>query len=359
MRDIHARSGIDVIGHVLPDVPEEIIHSCGALSFGIQGAGAAGSRAGAVFPAFTCNHAAGALELGMSGALSFMKGIVIPYVCDTTRNLGHLWPRLVPGPKAEFLRLPKRLDFPDVKEYLRAEFTRIAAALGRTTGRPPTDEGLHDAIRLFNKTRRLLRLAYDKHGKHSDSWTMTRLHRLLCASTALPRQDLLDKLERLPFEETPATAETRTRKQLYLKGKVWDPPYLASILDELDFVLVGDELVTGLRSIAVDASEEGDPIEALVDRHLALTTYPGFHVDARDAVRAFRDRVASTGAKAVLFVNPKFCEAAAFDTPDFRSALEKDGIPSLVLETSAGGVSPAQIRVRLEAFREMISDELS
>jgi benzoyl-CoA reductase/2-hydroxyglutaryl-CoA dehydratase subunit BcrC/BadD/HgdB len=354
-----ASTGAEVVGHLLPDVPQEIIFACGAHPFGIQGAGAQGDRASAVFPAFTCNHAMGALEMGMNGSLSFMKAIVIPYVCDTTRNLGHLWSGLVSSPKAIFLRLPKRLGFSGAAGYLQAEFSRLALALGRETGTAPTEERLHDAIVLFNRTRARLRLAYDTHRSNPDVLSMAKLRLLLMSAVAFPGKDLLNGLERASFAPGIVPESALYRIPLYIKGKVWDPPYLASLLDELGFVLAGDELVTGRRSIDPDASETGDPVAALVDRHLKMTPYTGFHAEPREAARAFLRRVASSGAKAVLFLNPKFCEAAAFDTPDLRGALEKNGIPSLVLETSAGGVSAAQIQVRLEAFREMISDELS
>ena len=69
-------------------------------------------------------------------------------------------------------------------------------------------------------------------------------------------------------------------------------------------------------------------------------------------------RVRESGAKGVVFLNPKFCEAAAFDTPDFQKALQNENIPSLVLETSARGMAFEQLKTRVEAFREMIADDL-
>jgi benzoyl-CoA reductase/2-hydroxyglutaryl-CoA dehydratase subunit BcrC/BadD/HgdB len=57
-------------------------------------------------------------------------------------------------------------------------------------------------------------------------------------------------------------------------------------------------------------------------------------------------------------LNPKFCEAAAFDTPDMVNALKQNNIPNLVLETSSRGTSMSQIRLRLEAFKEILADDL-
>jgi benzoyl-CoA reductase/2-hydroxyglutaryl-CoA dehydratase subunit BcrC/BadD/HgdB len=107
-----------------------------------------------------------------------------------------------------------------------------------------------------------------------------------------------------------------------------------------------------------DAPVNGDPVAALVGRHLSTIPYPGYHVEAREMVKNFIHRVRGSEAQGVLFLNPKFCEAAGFDTPDLQKSLEQERIPALILETSARGVSLGQIRVRLEAFREMIAGDL-
>ena len=117
-------------------------------------------------------------------------------------------------------------------------------------------------------------------------------------------------------------------------------------------------MVTGLRSVSVDAGESSDPVAALVSRYFSAIPYAGYHMEPSRIVGDFLDLVRTIGAKGVLFLNPKFCEAAAFDTPDLQKGLEEAGIPSLVLETSTRGVSMGQIHLRLEAFKEMIAGDI-
>ncbi len=59
-----------VIGHLLPDVPEEILHAAGALPVAVAGAGVQVSHAQAHIPSYTCSHAMGALELGLKSELT-------------------------------------------------------------------------------------------------------------------------------------------------------------------------------------------------------------------------------------------------------------------------------------------------
>jgi benzoyl-CoA reductase/2-hydroxyglutaryl-CoA dehydratase subunit BcrC/BadD/HgdB len=145
---------------------------------------------------------------------------------------------------------------------------------------------------------------------------------------------------------------------IYVRGKIWDPPGILDLFDKIGLLVVEDEMTTGYRGVAVDAGSDGDPMDALVHRHLSLIPYTGYHQQPDKMVSSFVNRVQSSNAKGVVFLNPKFCESAGFDTPDFQKSLEEIGIPCLVLETSTRGASLEQIRVRVEAFREMIAEDL-
>ncbi len=352
----HTHDG-PVVGHLLPDVPEEIIHAAGALPVAIQGAGGTVSHAQAHIPGYTCSHAMGALELGLTGHLDVLDAMVIPYVCDTTRNLFHIWERLFPQLPSEFLRLPKRLEHPAAREYLKAEFVRFFEAIAKLSGRTARPEDLSESILLYNRSRGFLRGAYANRFEQPAIFTSERVQVLLDSAIRSDRKEHLDWMAILPWNEE-APESDRQPVPIYVRGKVWDPPGIWALLDEIGLQVVEDEMVTGYRSIAVDAATDMDPIEALVDRHLAMVPYAGYHMEPQSLVDGFVARVKKSRSKGVLFLNPKFCEAAGFDTPDFQRALEAAQIPNLVLETSARGASLEQLRVRLEAFREMLGSEL-
>jgi len=355
-RSWKAANGAKVVGHLIPDVPEEILHAAGALPFALEGAGVSASHAQAYLPAYTCNHAMGTLEMALRGDLDVLDGMVIPYVCDTTRNLVHLWQRLFPAMPSELLRLPKRIEFGSVRDYTRAEFTRLAESVGAITGRIPSADDLRASISLYNASRARLRGAYEKHRANSSIWTAENLRVLLASASRAPREEHLAWMEALPWED--GAASTSEAVPVYVRGKVWDPPDILAMFDRLGLVVVRDEVATGFRWIQQDAPLDRDPIDALVERYLSTITYAGYHAEPRGLVTSFVERVKASGAAGVIFLNPKFCEAAGFDTPDFNKALENAGIPTLILETSTRGVSPGQIQIRLEAFREMISGEL-
>lgn len=345
-----------VVGHLLPDVPEEIIYAAGALPVALGGAGVQVSRAQSHIPSYTCSHAMGAMELGLRGDLELLDAMVIPYICDTTRNLYHVWARCFPRMSNEFLRLPKRLNFPEAKEYLRAEFSRLFDALSRLTGLKPDLGKLRDANALYDKSRQRLRDVYRMHIRRPSIWNQERMRLVFTSAFVAPRDEHLTLMEALPWSEE--QEDSIKRIPVYVRGKVWDPPGILNVMDELGLLVVKDEIVTGWRSVSEDSGAYEDPLQALVERHVSLIPYTGYHMDPSGMVEGFLQRVKDSGAKGLIFLNPKFCEAAGFDTPDFQKALERDQIPSLVLETSSRGVSLGQIRLRLEAFREVLAGDL-
>jgi len=346
-----------VIGHLLPDVPEEILHAAGALPVAVEGAGIQVSRAQEHIPGYTCSHAMGALDLGLQGKLDVLDGMIIPYVCDTTRNLFHIWSHCFAGMANEFLRLPKRIDHPGARDYLRAEFGRLYESVCRTTGKEAGTESLTSSLKLYNKSRERLRQAYIKQREQPDVWTSERVQMLFASAMRSPREEHLAWMNDLPWDGE-GSAGSPERVPVYVRGKVWDPPGILDLFDKLGLLVVQDEIVTGFRSVALDAASDRDPIAALVERHLANVPYAGYHIEPNSMVEGFLNRVRESRAKGVIFLNPKFCEAAAFDTPDFQKALQAANIPSLILETSARGVSLGQVRLRLEAFKEMLSGDL-
>jgi benzoyl-CoA reductase/2-hydroxyglutaryl-CoA dehydratase subunit BcrC/BadD/HgdB len=59
----------------------------------------------------------------------------------------------------------------------------------------------------------------------------------------------------------------------------------------------------------------------------------------------------------VVAVQLKFCDQSGFELPLLREQLERKGIPLLVVENDYGEGSLGQLRVRIEAFAEMLQQD--
>ena len=65
-------------------------------------------------------------------------------------------------------------------------------------------------------------------------------------------------------------------------------------------------------------------------------------------------RVETSGAGGVVFYLVKFCEPELFYLPTLRNALQRKGVPSVVLEVDLNDVLSQQMLTRLDALLEMI-----
>jgi benzoyl-CoA reductase/2-hydroxyglutaryl-CoA dehydratase subunit BcrC/BadD/HgdB len=67
------------------------------------------------------------------------------------------------------------------------------------------------------------------------------------------------------------------------------------------------------------------------------------------------EKVQKSGAKGVIFFLYKYCETHYFDYPDLKQALESKGIPTLLLEVEDPLSGREQLKIRIQAFVEMLS----
>ena len=71
-----------IVGFFSPHAPEEIIHAAGLHPFRINSSCTTTAHADLHFQSYACSIVRGALEKGLSGKYSFLKGAVFPHtVC--------------------------------------------------------------------------------------------------------------------------------------------------------------------------------------------------------------------------------------------------------------------------------------
>ncbi|KKM12506.1 hypothetical protein SY88_02925 [Clostridiales bacterium PH28_bin88] len=342
-----------VVGWLLTDVPEELIHAAGALPFGITGSIGGFTWADAHLQTWACSLMRGCLEIALQGKLSCLDGLIIPHTCDTTRNLSGIWKQARPLPWMENFLMPRQVDRPSAKPYLIGEFGRLKAKLEHCTGNEITVPRLKESIMLYNQNRLFLRSLFQYHVKNPGILGNRAIYNIIKSSMVMPKEEhnrlLIDLTEVLP----PEPEERASRLRLVLSGKVWEPPEIMDILDEEQVVVIADDFATGHRYITADVPETGDPIEALADRQINRMPFACYNTIRYDR-RNFLVNLVREKANGLIFVHFKYCEPENFDYPDMRSALETAGIQTLRIETEVGNVSLGQMRTRLQAYLEML-----
>lgn len=352
------RTGGKVIGFLLTDVPEELIHAAGFFPFGICGGSVRMDRAEVHLQSWSCSYVRNSLALALNGKLDFLDGLIVPLTCDSIRMVSGIWKHNRPLPYMGNYRLPMQVERLSAKKYLLGELERIKRGLGDYRGKDISEEELIRSIRLYNSNRNLLRKLFNLHECNPDVISNKDLYTVLGASMVIERE----KLNRL-LSELVKSLEDKTKKpvkktKLYLSGTFINLPEILDYLDESGGAVVGDDLKNGFRYIEADVAETGvSPLESLAIRQLKKIPFAGYDVPSNPRRYNLVKEAQMKKAQGVLFLHLKYCEPENYDYYDNLQALEQAGIPSLRIETEFGETSPGQLQTRIHAFMEMVGGE--
>lgn len=338
------------MGYLCSYVPEEIIHAGGLTPVRVRGNGAPLRRADAHIQSFTCALCRSTLDQVLSGDLRAFAGTVFAHTCDTLQALADLWRMNCDTSHfVDVIMQPVTLGSPAARPYLITELERFRLGLAAFVGRPISEGDLLASIALHDETRRQVQALR----RLRDRLSAVQFFAILDAAQTMPRERLNPLLHELLADLEKSTPRDAPGVGIYLVGAVLDEPRLPELIDELGALVVGDDLCTASRHFEGQVGVGGDPLAALADYYLGRTPCPTKLQPNHDPGLYQLEQAKAAQAKGVVFVLEKFCEPHAFDYAIARTALERAGVPHLVLEME---LTPSLegLRTRLQAFIEML-----
>jgi benzoyl-CoA reductase subunit C len=351
-----AATGGKVVGYFCSYAPEEIIQAAGALPFRIFSRRGNLHLADRHLQSYCCSLVRSVLEEALSGDLDFLDGVVFPHTCDSIQRLSDIWRLNVPVGFHADVVLPAKLNTDSAREYMVDVLRSFRADLEKMLGAAITDEDLKASMELYDGLRGALRRIYEIREDKPDVISGADVYSIVKAAAIMDRAHLATLLSGLvaELERKKTGGAVPDRKRIALSGGICDFPDIHHLIDEAGGVVVWDDLCTGARSFAGGFGAAGDPIEAMAGRYLDRIVCPAKHSGltsrADHLVRMAREK----GAQGVVFTLLKFCDPHAFDYPTLKSALDRQGIPSLLLEVEDQLPPEGQLKTRFEAFVEML-----
>jgi bzd-type benzoyl-CoA reductase N subunit len=354
------KSETRVVGTLCSYVPEEIIVAAGAHPFRLLGSGERASLADAHLQSYCCSLGRGVLEDALAGRLDFLDGVVFTHTCDTMQRLSDIWRINISGPFHLDVILPVKLDTQSARRYFRDVLETFRKDLGAKLGVAIADDNLKNAIRTINRIRMAVGRIYELAKGHPQMIKGGEIYMLDRAAMMMDRSRVADLLEKTLSEMEDGNKgalppDAPSPKRIFIEGGILSHPDIYKMIEEAGGAVVGDDLCTGSRYFNGLVNEENpDPIAAIADRYIERIVCPAKHSGATDRARRLAEMVLEKKAQGVVFFFLKFCDSHAFDYPYLRDALEKAGIPSLVVEVEDQLQAEGQLRTRIEAFLEMI-----
>src|SRR5271165_4459390 len=133
--------GRKVVGYMPFYVPRELIHAAGALPLGILGGGDQLEviHGDAYYQSYICRIPRSTIELGVSGRLDFVDGMLFPSICDVIRNLCGMWKMMFPNVYVRYFDVPQNFEDEVGGEFYRADLEELRHWLAEISGKPVTD----------------------------------------------------------------------------------------------------------------------------------------------------------------------------------------------------------------------------
>ncbi len=357
VRRFKAESGRRVVGTFCSYAPEEIILAAGAHPFRLFGSGEKIRLAEAHLQSYCCTLVRGALEDALDGRLEFLNGVVFPHTCDSIQRLSDIWRLNIPACFHLDVVLPVNLDTDGARQYLLDVLRRFRGELGEKLGVTISDEELRAAIRICNRIRAALTRIYDLKGERPEILKGSDLYALVRAAMIMDRSRAASLLEEVAAElekKSISMVAAWPKKRIVISGGVCNHPDIYTIIEEAGGAVVGDDLCTGSRYFSGLIDEKADPVTAIAGRYLDRIVCPAKHRGLTDRADHLVRLVREKRVQGVIFFLLKFCDPHAFDYPYLKEALDRAGVPSLLLEVEDRLPADGQLRTRFEAFVEMI-----
>ena len=342
------------IGFFCSYVPEELIYAAGGHPFRLMGTPIKISHAQAHLPPYCCHLVKSSLESLLQKELHFLEGIVFTHSCDAMLGLSDIWTLQKPFPFHFNFMIPSHLDSQQSRLYLRAEIERFKDFLDSHLEKI-TPQNLTTSIQLFNRIRESLKEIYQRRRNDASQLPGKTFAQIIRAGYLMDRSRYLELLKGLLGALEEKSNGNKDKVPIYVTGNMTHSDTWFSLIEEAGALIAQDDLCSGARTFRLKVREDLDPIEALTDRYFDFYFCPTKYTGAQAHVESLLKDVQDAGAKGVIFLLYKYCEAHFFDYPDLKATLESKGIPTLLLEVEDPSSSTGQLKIRIQAFVEMLS----
>ncbi|GIK80360.1 MAG: benzoyl-CoA reductase subunit C [Pseudorhodoplanes sp.] len=355
-----AKPGRKVVGYLPIYVPREIIHAADMLALGIVGGGDQLEviHGDAYYQSYICRIPRSTIELGVSGRLDFVDGMLFPSICDVIRNLSGMWKMMFPGVYSRYFDVPQNYRDDVGGNYYVNELAELRHDLGELRGAPITDDELRASIALYNENRRLVRELYAFRAQKPWQAPAAEVYLVLRAGLVLPVEEhstlLREYLAAAQAEERPM----RDNCKIVLTGSFCEQPPLNLIksLELSGCYVVDDDLLLVTRWLTADVPVEGDPLQNLASSflHHSESTAAKYEPDEKEKGQHLVRAVNRSGAEGVIFAAPSFCDPALLDRPMLQHVLKDAGIPFIAFKYAENSGQMQPIREQAGTFADSI-----
>jgi predicted CoA-substrate-specific enzyme activase len=255
--------------------------------------------------------------------------------------------------------VPRNAGEEGSRNFFRSEILSFRRDLEKLTGHAIHDEDVQAQIRLFNRVRALVRDISALRKRNNPPIDGRGFLEITRAAATLEAEELIPLLEEVLGRLSRVPDEGPRRLRLLMSGGIiadGDRRVLDLVEDDIGAAIVAEDHCTGLSPFYQDTDPTGDPWRALADAYLDRAPCAR-QVPLEKRVQFSVDLAREYKVDAVLFTYLKFCPCYGLTKGKFINAFQQAGFPVLELGTDYSQGDVGQIKTRVEAFIEVLTEK--
>ena len=352
--------GRKAIGYMPIYVPREIVHAAGMLPVGIFGGGDQMEviQGDAYYQSYICRIPRSTLELGLTGRLDALDGMLFPSICDVIRNLSGMWQILFKDKYVKYFDVPQNYDDSIGGEFYVREMQAMREDLGKLRGKPITDDELRASIAVYNENRRALRDLYAYRAEKPWQAPTSEVYLVLRAGCVLPPEAHTELVRAYIAAADAEKRALRDNARVVLTGAFCEQPPLSLIksIEMAGCYIVDDDFMLIMRWLLDDVPTTGDPLEELSKAflHRSASTSSKYDEKKSDKGQYLLKQVKANAGEGVIFAAPSFCDPALLERPMLQEVLAKYKVPYTAFKYAENTGQMAPIREQAGTFADSI-----
>ena len=355
-----ARPGRKAIGYMPVYVPRELIHAAGMLPVGVLGGGDQLEviQGDAYYQSYICRIPRSTIELGLTGRLDCLDGMLFPSICDVIRNLSGMWQLMFENKYVRYFDVPQNYQDEVGGRFYANELEILRRDLGKLRGRPVTDEEIDASIGVYNENRRAVNDLYAYRAAKPWQAPTSEVYLVLRAGMILPpeahTQLIRDYLAATEAQPRPR----RDNARIVINGSFCEQPPLNLIksVEMAGCYIVDDDFMLVTRWLLDEVPMTGRPLEELARAflHRSASTAAKYDEKREDKGQFLLQQVKRRAAEGVIFAAPSFCDPALLERPMLQDVLKTHKVPYTAFKYAENTGQMAPIREQAGTFADSI-----
>lgn len=352
--------GRKAIGYMPVYVPRELVHAAGMLPVGILGGGDQLEviQGDAYYQSYICRIPRSTIELGLTGRLDCLDGMLFPSICDVIRNLSGMWKILFKDKYVRYIDVPQNYEDAIGGRFYMEEMQILREDLAELAGKTITDEMLNASIRVYNDNREAIRELYAYRAAQPWQAPTSEVYLVLRAGMVLPPEEHTKLVREYVSAAKTMTRPKRDNARVVINGTFCEQPPLTLIksIEMAGCYVVDDDFMLVTRWLLDEVPANGNPLEELSKAflHRSATTAAKYDERREQKGQFLLKQVKTMGAEGVIFAAPSFCDPALLERPMLQDVLTQHKIPHTAFKYAENTGQMAPIREQAGTFADSI-----